>query len=77
MVRDLVAGASRDVLVGGPHLAGEAMRAGLVDRIVLYVWPIVLGGRNRALPADVRRDLALADVHRVASDVVRLTYRAT
>lgn len=53
------------------------MRAGLVDRIVLYVWPIVLGGRNRALPADVRRDLALADVHRVASDVVRLTYRAT
>ncbi len=74
-VHDLKATASRDLLVGGPNLAAQALAAGLVDELVLYVWPIVLGGRNPALPTDMRIDLTLVDEHRFSGGVVRLRYR--
>ncbi|GGM04482.1 dihydrofolate reductase family protein [Nakamurella endophytica] len=74
-VRDLKARADRDLLVGGPTLAAQALDAGLVDEIVLWVWPIVLGGRLPALPAGRRLDLELRDEHRFAGGVVRLHYR--
>jgi dihydrofolate reductase len=74
-VHDLKAAASRDLLVGGPNLAAQALVAGLVDELVLLVWPVVLGGRNRALPTDTRADLELIDEHRFNSGVVHLRYR--
>ena len=45
-VRDLKAAASRDLLVGGPKLAAQALVTGLVDELALFVWPVVLGGRT-------------------------------
>ncbi|MCU1487852.1 MAG: dihydrofolate reductase [Actinomycetia bacterium] len=74
-VRDLKAGASRDLLVGGPHLAAQALQAGLVDECHLFVWPIVLGGGNPALPADTRTDLELLDERRLGNGVLQLRYR--
>ncbi|MFJ8655610.1 dihydrofolate reductase family protein [Streptomyces rochei] len=74
-VHDLKATAGGDLLVGGPHLAAQALAAGLVDEIALFVWPIVLGGRNPALPTDARIDLELVDEHRFGSGVVHLRYR--
>jgi riboflavin biosynthesis pyrimidine reductase len=47
-------------LVGGPNLAAQALVAGLVDELALFVWPVVLGGRNPALPTDTRADLELS-----------------
>ena len=73
-VRDLKASADRDLLVGGPNLAAQAFAAGLVDEVVLYVWPVVLGGRNPALPSAGRTDLELIDEHRFSNGVVRLRY---
>lgn len=73
-VRELKASSDRDLLVGGPHLAAQALAAGLVDEVVLYVWPVVLGGRNPALSTEARVDLALADHHRFANGVLRLRY---
>lgn len=73
-VRDLKATASRDLLVGGPHLAAQALAAGLVDELVLFVWPVLLGGRNRALPNDVRAELELVDERRFPRGAVRLRY---
>ncbi|HVF74970.1 MAG TPA: dihydrofolate reductase family protein [Acidimicrobiales bacterium] len=75
-VLDLKAEAGRDLLVGGPNLAAQAFKAGLVDECHLFVWPVVLGGRNPALQADTRADLVLLDEHRFSSGVVRLRYRA-
>jgi dihydrofolate reductase len=75
-VQDLKASAGGDLLVGGPNLAAQALAAGLVDEIALFVWPIVLGGRNPALPTDARIDLELVDEHRFGSGVVHLRYRA-
>jgi dihydrofolate reductase len=74
-VRDLKAAASRDLLVGGPNLAAQALAAGLVDELALFVWPIVLGGRTPALPTGLRIDLKLLDEHRFRSGVVYLRYR--
>ncbi len=74
-VLKLKAAASSDLLVGGPNLAGQALVAGLVDELVLFVWPVVLGGRNRALPTDARTDLELIDQHVFGSGVIYLRYR--
>ncbi|MFC7994700.1 dihydrofolate reductase family protein [Streptomyces rochei] len=74
-VHDLKATAGGDLLVGGPNLAAQALAAGLVDEIALFVWPIVLGGRNPALPTDARIDLELVGEHRFGNGVVHLRYR--
>jgi dihydrofolate reductase len=73
-VHELKAAANRDLLVGGPNLAVQALVAGLVDELALFVWPVVLGGRNPALPTDSRFDLELIDEHRFGSGVVYLRY---
>ena len=74
-IRQLKMAASRDLLVGGPNLAGQALRAGLVDECLLFIWPVVLGGKNPALPLDTRLDLSLLDEHRFNNGVVHLRYR--
>ena len=74
-VHDLKAAASRDLLVGGPNLAAQALVAGLVDELQLFVWPVVLGGGKPALPTDMRADLELVDEHQFSNGVVQLRYR--
>jgi diaminohydroxyphosphoribosylaminopyrimidine deaminase/5-amino-6-(5-phosphoribosylamino)uracil reductase len=68
------------LLEGGPTLAASFLRAGLVDRVVGYVAPALLGAGPAALGdagigtiADALR-LRLDDVTRVGEDV-RLTLR--
>ena len=49
--------------------------SGLVDELALFVWPVVLGGRNPALLTDfARADLELIDEHRFSSGVVYLRH---
>ena len=74
-VRDLKAEATSDLLVGGPTLAAQALKAGLVDECHLFVWPVLLGGGKPALSPDTRADLALLDERRFDNGVVRLRYR--
>jgi dihydrofolate reductase len=76
-VRRLKAESERDLSIGGPHLAGEAIKAGLVDECRLYLTPIVVGGGTPALPDDVRWPLALLDERRFAEGVVYLRYGAS
>ncbi len=74
-VRSWKAVADGDLLVGGPNLAAQALRAGLVDEVWLFVWPVILGGRNAALPSETRIDLELLDEHRFQGGAVFLRYR--
>jgi dihydrofolate reductase len=74
-VRRLKASAEHDLTVGGPHLAAEAFKAGLVDEIQLFLAPIIVGGGNQALPDHVRLPLELLDERRFGSGVVYLCYR--
>jgi dihydrofolate reductase len=64
-----------DLSVGGPELAAQAFRAGLVDRCQLFLTPVLVGGGKPALPRSVRRDLHLITEHRFDSGVVFLDYR--
>jgi dihydrofolate reductase len=73
-VQDLKAAAGRDLIVGGPNLAAQALAAGLVDELRLFVWPVVLGGRNPALATGRRAELELLDEHRFSNGVVHLRY---
>jgi dihydrofolate reductase len=75
VVRQLKASAGRDITVGGPHLAAQAIRARLVDECHLFLTPILVGGGNQSLPNNVRLQLELLDERRFRSGVVYLRYR--
>jgi dihydrofolate reductase len=74
-VRQLKATAERDISVGGPDLAAQAIEAGLVDELHLIVAPVVVGGGIQAFPHKVRLELELLDERRFASGMVHLRYR--
>jgi dihydrofolate reductase len=76
-VRQLKASARRDISVGGPEVAAQAIKAGLVDECHLFLAPIVVGGGKRALPDRVRLKLGLLDERRFGTGVVHLCYRTT
>ncbi len=67
--------AAGDISVGGPGLAAEALRAGLVDELRLLLVPVVIGRGNPALPDDLRIPLELLDERRFDSGVVYVRYR--
>jgi len=75
VVRELVEAAERDVSVGGPGLAGQALAAGLVDELHQFVTPVVVGGGTGWLTHQLRMDLELIDQRRFAGGVVQLHYR--
>jgi dihydrofolate reductase len=75
-VRQMKARAARDITVGGPELAAQAIKAGLVDEYHLFVYPIVVGGGKRSLPDGVRVNLELVEERRFGSGVVHLHYRS-
>lgn len=59
----------------GADLAGQALAAGLVDELQLFLLPIVVGGGKPALPDGVRSELELQDTRRFADGAVYLSYR--
>ena len=67
--------ATRDVSVGGPTLAAQALKLGLVDECHFFLSPVVVGGGNPALPDNVRLGLELLDERRFDNGVVHLHYR--
>jgi dihydrofolate reductase len=67
--------ADRDITVGGPGLAAQAIRAGLVDEFQVFVAPVIVGGGNRSLPDDAFQKLELMEERRFGGGVVFLRYR--
>ena len=74
-VRRMKESAERDISVSGPDLAAQALKAGLVDEIHLFVASIVVGGGNQSLPDDVRLKLELLDERSFGNGMVHLQYR--
>jgi dihydrofolate reductase len=74
-VRQIKALAGRDLIVGGPELAAQAFRAGLVDECHLFVVPMVVGSGKRSLPNDFRLELELLEERRFGNGMVYLHYR--
>jgi dihydrofolate reductase len=74
VVRRLKADVRHDIVVAGPELAAQALRAGLVDEIHMFVSPVVVGGGKRFFPDGVGLKLELVDEHRFRSGAVLLRY---
>ncbi|GAA4605992.1 dihydrofolate reductase [Actinoplanes octamycinicus] len=73
-VRRLKDTAGSDIIVGGAHLAAQAIQAGLVDECQLLVWPLAVGGGKPGLPTGTRTDFTLLDERRFGNGVVFLRY---
>jgi dihydrofolate reductase len=74
-VRELKTSAEQDLGIGGPTIAAEALRAGLVDEYHVFLNPVIVGGGNPSLPDGVRLDLDLLAERRFGGGVVYLQYR--
>ena len=74
-VRQLKASADRDLTIGGPQLAAQALEAGLVDEIHLLLNPVLVGAGNPALPHAVRIQLELLGERCFGNGVVHVHYR--
>ena len=73
-IRHRKAAAAADLGIGGPTLVAQALRAGLVDEVGLFLHPVSVGGGTPALPRDARVDLRLVEQHTFADGVVFLRY---
>jgi dihydrofolate reductase len=74
-VRRMKTTASRDITIGGPTLAAQAIREGLVDEFHLFLNPVVVGGGTPYFPDDIRGELELVDERRFKNGVVLVRYR--
>ena len=75
VIRALKASTGADVSIGGPGLAADAIRAGLVDQFQVLFVPVIVGGGTSWLPDGVRLDLELLDERRFRNGTVHLGYR--
>ena len=74
-VRRLKQAADADLTIGGAELAGQAIRAGLVDELQLLLVPMLVGGGKPALPSDVRVPLELVEQRSFGNGAVFLRHR--
>ncbi len=74
-IRQLKQTSKEDILIGGPELAAQAFRAGLIDECHLFLTPIIVGGGKPSLPDNVRLQLELLEERRFGNGTVFLRYR--
>lgn len=74
-VRAMIAATDDDFAIGGATLAGQALAAGLVDELHVFISPIIVGGGTPFLPDGVRLDLEQVDTTTFANGVVHVHYR--
>lgn len=73
-IRALKAESARDISIGGPALAAQALAAGLVEEVSLFLHPVAVGAGKPALPTESQIRLELRDERRFGSGVVYLRY---
>lgn len=74
-VSELMESSSRDLLIGGPHIAAHAFRAGLVSECHIVFHPIIVPDGTKLFPDDVRIGLELIDTRAFDNGVVCLRYK--
>jgi dihydrofolate reductase len=75
VIQKLVAESDKDFDIGGPHLAAQAIKAGIVDEYHQIIVPIMIGSGNHWLPKDVKSTLELVDLQKFENGFVHLQYR--
>jgi dihydrofolate reductase len=74
-VRKLVEESDKDFNIGGPHLAAEPIRVGIVDEFHQFIVPKIIGGGNYWLPKKVQAVLELVELQKFEDGVVHLHYK--
>ena len=74
-IRQMKSRAVSDITVGGSELAGQMIKAGLVDEYHLFMHPIIVGGGKHWLPGNVRLQLELINEGRIGNGMVYVHYR--
>jgi dihydrofolate reductase len=74
-VRELKESADRDIGIGGPELAAQAIEAGLVDECHLFLVPVAVGAGKPALPIHAQLSLELLDQRAFRNGTVFMRYR--
>lgn len=73
-IQKAVAESAKDWDIGGPNLAGQAIRAGIVDELHQIIVPIMIGSGNYWLPKDVKAKFKLMDERKFENGFVHLQY---
>jgi riboflavin biosynthesis pyrimidine reductase len=64
----------KDFDIGGPHVAAEAIKAGIVDEYHQFIAPVIIGSGNFWLPKDVNSKLKLIDSRKFDNGFAYLRY---
>lgn len=75
VVKKLVAESDRDVDMGGPNLAAQAIKANIIDEYHQIIAPIMIGSGKPWLPQGVKVELELVDTRRFENGFVHVHYR--
>ena len=73
-VRRLKESEEREISIGGPELAAQAIEAGLVDEIHLFLAPVAVGAGKPALPMQSHLPLQLRDHRSFGNGTIYLRY---
>lgn len=73
-VRKMVNKSDKDFGIGGPHLAAQAIKAGIIDEFYQYIAPVIIGSGNYWLPKDVKIELSLKDIRKFDNGFIHLQY---
>jgi len=73
-VKKLIAESDKDFDIGGPQIAAEAIKAGMVDEYHQIIAPVIIGRGKYWLPKDVKLNLKLVDVRKFENGFVHLQY---
>ena len=73
-IKKLVTESDNDFNIGGPHVAAQAIKAGIVDEYHQFIVPLILGSGNYWLPKDVKSKLELMNLRKFKNGLVHLQY---
>jgi len=73
-VRRLKVNAERDMTIQGPEIAAQALGAGLVDEIQIFVLPVIVGGGKQFFPDGLHLNLELVEERAFRNGVVAVRY---
>lgn len=74
-VAKMVEKSDKDVDIGGANLAGQAIKANIIDEYHQIIAPVIIGGGKPWLPKDVKVNLKLKDVRKFKNGFVHLQYK--
>jgi dihydrofolate reductase len=74
-VRKMITASDKDVNIGGPQLAAEAITAGMIDEYHQVIAPVLVGGGKHWLPKGAQLKLQLVETRTFENGFVYLHYR--